>query len=75
MNLARARRRWRRWDRYMTYLDKLDTGTVCPPGAYRAFERLLGHRELKRERQARRDAAVVVGAVVEAYQTRTGGRP
>jgi hypothetical protein len=71
--MARARRRWLAWDRYTDRLIKLSPEADAPPGYWKAYKERYLWRERKRERQARRDAADVVGAVLAAYRTRAGG--
>lgn len=73
MNMARARRRWRAWDRFNDRCIRLDRGHVASRGAWKAYNEKARWHNRKVNRQARRDAADVVGAVLAAYRTRAGG--
>lgn len=66
MSLARARRRWLRWDRYLNRMIKLSPAAVGTPGAWKAYNQRARWHNAKLERRARRDAAVVIGAVLDA---------
>lgn len=66
MNLARARRRWRLWDRYADRCIRLcGRHHVAAEGHWRAYNRLARWHNRKVERQARRDAHLIVGAVLK----------